>query len=91
MQALRRTPLRQGQRAGIGIVGDTVLHSSEWFRGAAVLSTNLCDCVKIAGGVFAVPGVHVLSGLSLGDVEGFELQAAGRRTADCCLVEVREL
>lgn len=57
----------------IGIVGDTTLRRSSWFQGV-VLSPDLYDCVLmsvgIAGGVFAVPGVRVLLGLPLGDVEG---------------------
>lgn len=57
----------------IGIVGDTVLRSSIWFQGVSDLSPDLYDCVlvfvEISGSVFAVPGVRVLSGLPLGDVE----------------------
>lgn len=66
-----------GSRADIaiiGIVGDTgFLQSFAWFQGAAVLSPDLYDSVlvfvEIAGCVFAVPGVRVLSSLPLGDVE----------------------
>lgn len=82
-EALPLAKFTDDQRTGItivGIVGDTVLRSSAWLQGAAVLSPDLYDCVlvfvEIAGGVFAVPGVRVLSGLSLGDIEnrvsGFE-------------------
>lgn len=75
-EALPLAKFTEDQRTGIiivGIVGDTVLRSSAWLQGAAVLSPDLYDCVlvfvEIAGGVFAVPGVRVLSGLSLGDIE----------------------
>lgn len=58
----------------VGVVGDTVLRSSNWFQGVSALSPDLYDCalvfVKVAGSVFAVPGVRVLSGLPTGDVEG---------------------
>lgn len=75
-EALPLTKIPKEQRADIaiiGIVGDTALRSFAWFQGAVVLSPDLYDCVlvfvEIAGCVFAVPGVRVLSGLPLGDVE----------------------
>lgn len=47
------------------MVGDTV----ERFQSLVLTSTTVSVILKIAGGVFAVPGVHVLSGISLGGVD----------------------